>query len=432
MRLAFGAFAAALAVAAPARGAFVRAPYLQDVNARGAAVLFEVDAPHSAKLEIARDKDPIKTATSETGAAHELVVNGLEPATAYHYTVTLDDGTIERGNFTTAPEDARPFSFLLYGDNRSNPYAHAAIVAALKKTPGELLIHTGDMVYDGSQQTQWNEFFSIERELLRDRCLFPTIGNHEIAMPTSDGALRYARVFRVPAPPDSAERWYTFRWGSARFFMLDAQDEFGSAERNWLEKALETAKNEAGISYRFVALHHGPYSSGLHGGNESLRIARVPELLRSYKVDLVMAGHDHLYERGDANGLRYIVSGGGGAPLYREYRGDKATLKFEAVYHFVKIDVAADGLTSTAIRHDGSVIESCRLTAAGWGCGATPAAAASAALTGAGPAPPTTPNPPKSRSCGCTLVSGGSEWLGLALAGVLAGAVTLRPRFRKR
>lgn len=432
MRVALGAFAAVLAAAVPASAAFVRAPYLQDVNARGAAVLFEVDAPHSAKLEITRDKDPIKTTTSEKVATHELLVTGLDPATAYRYTVTLDDGTTDHGTFTTAPEDARGFSFVLYGDNRSNPYAHAAIVGAIKKTPGELLVHTGDMVYDGSQQSQWNEFFSIERELLRDRCLFPTIGNHEIAMPTSDGAMRYARMFRVPAPQESAERWYTFRWGSARFFMLDAQDEFGSAERSWLEKALEAAKNEAGLTYRFVALHHGPYSSGLHGANESLRIARVPELLRSYKVDLVMAGHDHIYERGDAGGLRYLVSGGGGAPVYRENRGDKSTLKFEAVYHFVKVDVAADGLTTTAIRHDGSIIESCRLTAAGgWGCGTGTAVAASTGGSAAAPPAPA-PAPAKPRSCGCTLVSGGSDWLGLALAGVLAGAVSLRPRFRKR
>lgn len=430
-RLAAALSMAILALSATANAAFVRAPYLQDLSARQVAVLFEIDAARSAKVEVFRDKDSVKTTSSEKDATHEIVVSGLEPATAYRYTVTLDDGTTDHGTFTTAPEDDRAFSFVIYGDNRSNPYAHAAVVAAIRKTPHDFLVHSGDLVYDGSQLTLWNEFFSIERELLRDRCIFPAIGNHEIAMPTSDGALRYARMFRVPAPPDAAERWYTFRWGKARFFMLDAQDDFGTAERAWLEKALASAKNEAGVAQRFVVLHHGPYSSGLHGANESLRLARIPELLRSFKVDLVISGHDHIYERGDANGLRYIVSGGGGAPLYKEYRAEKTTLKFEPVYHFVKVDVAADGLTTTAIRHDGSLIESCRLTAGGWGCAATAAAAGSAAMSATPPSATPTPAP-KTRSCGCTLVSGGSEWLGLVLAGALAGAVTLRPRLRKR
>jgi acid phosphatase type 7 len=422
---------ATIAIASPAAAGYVRGPYLQDLGTRQVALLFELDSAQTAKLDVIRDKDPIKTATSEKDATHEIVVNGLEPATAYRYTLTLGDGTTEQGSFTTAPEDARPFSFIIYGDNRSNPYAHAAIVATIRKTPSEFLVHTGDMVYDGSQLENWKEFFSIEKDLLRERCVFPTIGNHEIAMPTSDGAQRYARMFRLPAPPDAAERWYTFRWGSARFFMLDAQDDFSTTERSWLEKALESAKNEAGVVQRFVVLHHGPYSSGLHGANESLRIARVPELLRSYKVDLVISGHDHIYERGDAAGLRYIISGGGGAPVYREFRGEKHTQKFEPVYHFVKIDVGSD-IGMTAIRHDGSVIESCRLSAtAGWGCGTTPAAAAPGAMSATPPAAPASP-PAKPRSCGCTLVSGGSEWLGFVLAGVLAGAVSLRPRFRKR
>ncbi len=422
---------ALLAVSSSAAAGYVRGPYLQDVGTRQAAVMFELDVAHGATLEVVKEGEAPKSFKSDKEATHEIVATGLEPATSYRYTLTLDDGTAEKGGFTTAPEDARPFTFLVYGDNRSNPYAHAAIVAAIRKTPGAMLLHTGDMVYNGTNLADWNEFFSIERELLRDRCMFPTIGNHEIAMPTSDGALRYARMFRVPAPPEAAERWYTFRWSSVRFFMLDAHDEFATAERTWLEKALESAKNEAGVAHRIVVLHHGPYSSGLHGGNEALRMARVPELLRAYKVDLVLSGHDHIYERGDAAGLRYVVSGGGGAPVYREYRAEKTTLKFEPVYHFLKVDVAAEGLTMTALRHDLSLIESCRILPTGWSCG-TPPSAASGAVSAAPPAQPPASPPAKPRSCGCTLVSGGSEWLGFVLAGALAGAVSLRPRGRRR
>jgi len=445
--LSSSAIAAALTLAparAPAASPFVRGPYLQDLAPRQVAFLFELDAAHGARVEVQRgatdstkgDAEAPKVKTGTKDATHEIVVDGLEPATSYRYSVILDDNTVERGTFTTAPEDSRPFSFLVYGDNRSNAYAHAAVVAAMKTTPADFLLNTGDMVYDGSQQADWREFFTLERELLRDRCLFPSIGNHEIAMPTSDGALRYARMFRVPSPPDAAERWYTFRWSSARFFVLDAQDEFSTGERAWLEKALDAAKNEAGVTFRFVVLHHGPYSSGLHGPNDSLLLAGVPELLRNAKVDLILSGHDHAYERGDANGLRYVVSGGGGAPIYREYRAAKYSQKFEPVYHFARIAIDGTRATFVATRHDGSTIESCSFAAgvAGWSCGPPappPAGSAAVAKAATGPLPPAPSAEPARRNCGCSLVSGGIEWLPLALAGVLAAGVVLRPKNRR-
>lgn len=421
---------------------YVRAPYVQDLASRRASILLELDTPHAVHLDVVRGGDAgannVFKAESAKDTSHELAVSGLEPATTYNWTLSVDDGTAERGTFTTAPEDDRPFRFIVYGDNRTNPYAHQTLVEAMRKTPGDFLVNTGDMVYDGSQQAEWTSFFAIERNLLRERCLFPTIGNHEIAVPTSDGALRYARMFRVPSPPDAAERWYTFRWGSARFFMLDAQDDFSTVERAWLEKSLSEADGEQGLQWRFVVLHHGPWSAGLHGGNQSMIIGRVPELLKQHKVDVIFAGHDHDYERGEEAGLRYIVSGGGGAPLYREFRGDKHTQRFEPVYHFLAIELGK-ALQLTAIRLDGSIIERCSLSSGGnasWACGAAPAAsAAGGAVTAAGgpstsaaPAPASEPPTPPRRACGCSIVGSGSEWLGLLVAGGLSSAVALRRR----
>ena len=51
----------------------------------------------------------------------------------------------------------------------------------------------------GRDPRDWDRFFGIERALLRDIALFPAIGNHEIAIPESEGATRYARAFRLPA-----------------------------------------------------------------------------------------------------------------------------------------------------------------------------------------------------------------------------------------
>ncbi len=417
---------------------FRRGPYLQDLGSRQVAVLFELDAPHSATLTASIGVAPSGTGPGEAGpnattqgsvdTVHELVLTGLTPATSYRYTVAIDDGTREEGTFTTAPEDDRPFSFLAYGDNRTDAASHASIVAAMKSAPGDFIVQTGDMVQDGSEPDGWTRFFLIERELLRSRCVFPAIGNHEVSIPTSDGAQRFARMFRVPGPSGSAERYYTFRWGSARFVVLDSQDDFVSEQRAWLEKTLVALDSEAGITWRFVVLHNGPFSSGLHGPNRALQLGHVPELLRAHKIDLVLAGHDHIYERGEVGGLKYLISGGGGAPLYPEHHDEPTAFRFEPTHHFIQFSVSKGTASMKAVRMDGSTIEECTLGAGGnvpWGCpgGAAPAAPGAVAANA-------TPPPSPKRACDCSFAYGSLGWTAGGLVTALIFATGLRRKTR--
>ena len=87
--------------------------------------------------------------------------------------------------------------------------------------------------------------------------------------------------------------------------------------RAWLDKALADADNEPGLVWRVIVVHHGLWSSGPHGGNTLMRDANLGDVFRAHKIDLIISGHDHIYERGFADGLAYLVSGGGGAPVYR-------------------------------------------------------------------------------------------------------------------
>ncbi len=428
---------------------FVRLPYPQDVGSRQVAFSFELDGAHLARVRMTVEGAASASSSSSAGTAasgaasgassappaievsgsapevsSELVVGGLAPATRYRWRISTDDGISEEGTVLTAPEDDRDITFLVYGDNRTDRAAHASVVRAMAGEPSDFLVHTGDMVHNGARWDEWLDWLSIERPLLRDRPIFPAIGNHEIGVPGSDGPQRYARIFRVPSAPGAGERYYTFRWGMARFFMLDAQDDFDSTERDWLDGVLGRADDEPGVKFRFAVMHHGPFSSGLHGDNEAARIARIPELLRKHKVDVLFSGHDHDYERGEADGLRYLVSGGGGAPLYREHHDTSTCKRFEATRHFLRIQLAGSTGTMRAIRDDGSLIESCSFAAGGaggWRCsdeGAppTPVAAAAAgggdggATNGQGGAANTSGGPPagtSGRACSCSAPGSG-------------------------
>lgn len=92
----------------------------------------------------------------------------------------------------------------------------------------------------------------------------------------------------------------------------------------------------------------------------------VDSLLRRYRVDLVISGHDHAYERGDDHGLRYIVSGGGGAPLYPRDARRGMTVKYAEEYHYVRVDVDTSRVRFTTLRPDGSAIDTAVLTHGGW------------------------------------------------------------------
>lgn len=352
---------------------FVVSPYLQALGATSVTVKLELPAPAPAEVQITRAGDPAPSLVVKSEGArafHALRASGLAPATAYNYVVSAGGARSERGRFTTAPTDARPIRFLVYGDSRSDPAAHAAVVRAMTAAPSDFLINTGDMVARGNEPEDWRAFFAVEAPLIRDRCLFAAVGNHELYLGSKDGEVAFLRYFAGAEGGQELTRLYgSFRWGSARFFVLNAMDGWTGPERAWLRGELDRALNEPGLTHRFAVLHWGPFSAGKHGDNPALREGDVIAMMRDRKVDLVLAGHDHTYERGTGHGLKYVVSGGGGAPLYPSRRATREAAVFEAAYHFVEVAVDGDRVTTIARRVDGGVIDRCGFTGAGgWDC----------------------------------------------------------------
>jgi len=301
-------------------------------------------------------------------------------------------------------------------------------------TPSDFLVNTGDVVANGGDPADWQMFFQIEQPLLRDRSLFLCIGNHELS--DDQAGASFARYFGYtdPATPGGVPQPYgTMRWGSARLFFLNGMHDWHEgAERAWLERELARSDAEPGLVWRIAVVHHSPWSSGPHGSNTKLVDAHVPELLAAHRVDLVLAGHDHIYERGERGGslpLKYVISGGGGAPLYPIEHRQPTTRKAESAYHFVEMTLTRDVLHMVAHRLDGSILESCGFTKGQpWDCDATPKTESSGEALGPTPAgaPPTS-----SSRCGCVIPGtpvGVAAGAWLAFAGVAAGVVAARRR----
>ncbi len=341
---------------------FTKGPYLQALGQKAVTIKVEVSTPETVTIEMTGPANFQATKSSDSAKKfHSIRFDGLSPGVTYNYKVAASGTESSPTSFTTAPAENKPFKFVVYGDNRSDAATHAAIVRMIEKAPADFLLHTGDMVQTGDNESEWQEFFSIENKLLSSRCLFASVGNHELTTPDPTGQVNFLRYF-ASIEDDGRERphlYGSFRWSNTRFFMLNAMDSWTGEERDWLKSELASAMNESGLVHRIAVLHHGPYSSGRHGGNARLHANGIVDILRDNKVDLVLAGHDHVYERGEGQGIKYIVSGGAGAPLYSRGKGTPETQKFESVNHYLEVAIDGEGVTIDARRASGSIIERC-------------------------------------------------------------------------
>jgi tartrate-resistant acid phosphatase type 5 len=148
---------------------------------------------------------------------------------------------------------------------------------------------------------------------------FPSLGNHDWM---TTGARPYLDYFALPGN----ERYYDVVWGPVHLFALDSDPNepdgisADSIQASWLKQRLAAST----ARWKIVYMHHAPYSSGPHGSTLDLRWP-----YKAWGADLVLAGHDHDYERFDIDGLPYVVNGLGGAVFY-----PLGTIATSSIAHF--------------------------------------------------------------------------------------------------
>ncbi len=311
---------------------------------------------------LGEDGSPTRGILSEQENVHEVVVDGLESGRRYKYAVQCGDERAT-GEFATAPDHAAPFMFVVFGDSRSYVGAHRSVVERVRREVPDFILGTGDMVNEGGSREDWQQFFDIERDLLHENVLFPSLGNHD-RQGRGRTADNFRKYFAVPENSPNPERYYAFTYGNSRFLVLDSNAySFALTDQTaWIEQQLRAATMNKRVKHIFVAMHHPPYSVSLHGGHTQLRDSWTP-MFERYGVDAVVSGHDHNYQRAERNGVHYFVSGGGGAPLYprsrRASKLDKKAVKYmERTNHYLRVHVIGDYVEVTAFRTDGTVMES--------------------------------------------------------------------------
>ncbi len=384
---------AALAWPAVAAADFERRPYLQDVRPDGGLLMWKTRGATAATVTV--EGPGGRTIEVKSAVAPRVRIDGLQPATRYRYKVVAGDGTAS-GELTTAPPPGAqvPVSFVVYGDTRSDAVAHYELVERIRAEVPDFMLSTGDMVMDGAVEAQWKQFFDIEGPLLADNVLYPALGNHDF----DDNDTTWVETLFHPPADRQAPGQYAFTYGPVRVIVLESNTpSFAMTDETaWLERQLQAYRQDPTLRHVFVTMHHPVYSISSHGGLPSLREKWAP-LFEQYGVSAVFSGHDHNYQRAEAGGVRYFVTGGGGAPLYgvgkRVSAVDAAHVaRIELTRHYIRVHVIGDLLEVTPVRDDGTPIETVTWVSDKAGDRAAPAE--TAAIAAAPVADGTPPGPP--------------------------------------
>lgn len=167
--------------------------------------------------------------------------------------------------------------------------------------------------------------------------IYASLGNHDWGYADSPAAevlyTPQSRSWRMP------RTYYSFTAGAAQFFALDT-NEISRAQLIWLDDQLAASK----AKWKIVYGHHPIYSSGAHADSPRL-IRQLLPLLKSRRVDVYIAGHDHdMQHLKTEGGVHFFVAGGAGAGL-RVPTPDPRTLFAQAVHGFASLEVGNESLT---------------------------------------------------------------------------------------
>nr|MDA3863926.1 metallophosphoesterase [Deltaproteobacteria bacterium] len=333
-----------------------RKPYVQNVTTTKLSILWETGSREKCKIILeAVDADDQWEKVSPRGIIHEVRFTGLAPYTKYRYKV-FTSRKVYSEIVRTAPDKDTHFSFLIMGDNRNGHSNHQTVINAMAMEPASFYINTGDLTNDGLKRENWYRFLEIEYPLMKRIPLYAVVGNHENCF--GKGEDLFMRYFAHPQNSPYPELVYTFSWGNSRFFVLNSEKPFvGGSQSAWLKSQLQQTVMDKDILHIFVIVHISPFTSGPHGPNEELLESGLVEVMHKYGVDMLFAGHDHLYERGRVRNLNYVVTAGGGAPIYYVKEPKPYSLVTEPTLHYTKMIVKGNILEFSAHRTDGSLID---------------------------------------------------------------------------
>lgn len=214
--------------------------------------------------------------------------------------------------------DVYPFTFVFFGDNRPSsgkeqPEVFKTIIQMINEDNPLFVVGGGDFVIEGTPEN-FEAFLNVVSAL--EPPLFYVCGNH-------DDSEYYEQYL--------GNRVYAFTYQNALFIVLDNSKKIlDNNQLTFLEEQLSK-----GYEHTFVFMHMPPLDP--EGSYIMVNPEKFMEIVLKYEVDYVLCSHIHAFYCEKIGGTMFIISGGAGAPLYRE-----------GFHHYIIIEVGED-ITYTVV-----------------------------------------------------------------------------------
>jgi 3',5'-cyclic AMP phosphodiesterase CpdA len=220
----------------------------------------------------------------------------------------------------------------------------------------DFVLMLGDNNYgDGSPESYRVRFEEPFKPLLDAGVKFYAArGNHD------EGAQWKYPLFNM-----GGQRYYTFErkigvlppiaGDRVQFFALDSVS-LDNAQLIWFDRQLSESKAD----WKIVFFHHPIYSSGRYAGSSAARRSTLEHALIEHQVDVVFAGHEHVYERMSLqNGVMHFVVGASGSVRVGDLRPSSyQTVGYDRDLSFMLVELAGDALYFRAVNRLGETIDS--------------------------------------------------------------------------
>ncbi len=356
---------------------FDRQPYMQNVLGDSAVIMWGTDQPLNSSVEYGVNQSEILTVSSESPVTiHEVTLRNLQAGQQYYYRVRSGELLSEWYQFQAAKPATEPFSFVMYGDNRTNFLRHEEIVKGIALESPDFIINTGDVVMTGLRADWDTEYFDPLKDLITSTPVYIAIGNHEngtlyvnkgTSSPELD-AMPYSyyfySYFSFPAPEH--ENYYSFSYGNTFFIVIDNNKTgypdrafpdiaVGSAQYTWLEEQLKSSAAQD-AEWLIVAGHIPVFFNG-SSDVFPMNYDTTWPLFKTYGVDLFFSGHIHDYERNYVDAIYHVISGGGGGPQDIRIQNLEDIRKQRTNYHYCTVDIDGPVLTLNFKDRDQHVLD---------------------------------------------------------------------------
>ncbi|XP_010999580.1 PREDICTED: probable inactive purple acid phosphatase 27 [Populus euphratica] len=261
----------------------------------------------------------------DPGFIHSAVTTGLRPSTAYSYRYGSDStGWSDKIQFRTPPAGgSAELRFLAFGDMGKAPldpsaehYIQPGSLSVIKAMTDEVesgnvdsIFHIGDISYATGFLVEWDFFLHLISPLASQVSYMTAIGNHErdyinsgsvYITPDSGGECGVAYETYFPMPTSAKDKpWYSIEQGPVHFTVISTEHDWteNSEQYKWMDQDMSSV-DRSKTPWLIFAGHRPMYSStdGLFSTDDKFTKAVEP-LLVQYKVDMVLFGHVHNYER---------------------------------------------------------------------------------------------------------------------------------------